>query len=75
VFDVPVPDPAARTAAQERLDGLVKPLGALGRLEEIAAWLSAAHGTVPPRPLDDVRVVVFAGDHGVAALAADPPQV
>ncbi|WP_103337646.1 nicotinate-nucleotide--dimethylbenzimidazole phosphoribosyltransferase [Amycolatopsis sp. CA-126428] len=75
MFDVPVPDPAARTAALERLDGLVKPLGALGRLEEIAAWLSAAHGTVPPRPLDDVRVVVFAGDHGVSALSAYPREV
>ena len=75
MFDVPVPDPAARTAALERLDGLVKPLGALGRLEEIAAWLAAAHGTVPPRPLDDVRVVVFAGDHGVSALSAYPREV
>ncbi|WP_007027717.1 nicotinate-nucleotide--dimethylbenzimidazole phosphoribosyltransferase, partial [Saccharomonospora iraqiensis] len=63
-FDIPLPDEQARRAAVERLDGLVKPLGALGRLEELAAWLSAAHGTVPPRPLDDVRVVVFAGDHG-----------
>ncbi|MFJ7215924.1 nicotinate-nucleotide--dimethylbenzimidazole phosphoribosyltransferase [Amycolatopsis sp. NPDC098790] len=75
MFDVPVPDAAARAAAQERLDGLVKPLGSLGRLEEIAAWLAAAHGSVPPRPLDDVRVVVFAGDHGVSALSAYPREV
>ncbi|SFW71360.1 nicotinate-nucleotide--dimethylbenzimidazole phosphoribosyltransferase [Amycolatopsis australiensis] len=75
MFDVPVPDPAARAAALERLDGLVKPLGALGRLEEIAAWLAAAHGSVPPRPLEDVRVVVFAGDHGVSALSAYPREV
>ncbi|GAB3160258.1 nicotinate-nucleotide--dimethylbenzimidazole phosphoribosyltransferase [Amycolatopsis stemonae] len=75
MFDVPVPDPTARAAAQERLDGLVKPLGALGKLEEIAAWLAAAHGSVPPRPLDDVRVVVFAGDHGVSALSAYPREV
>ncbi|WP_328603214.1 nicotinate-nucleotide--dimethylbenzimidazole phosphoribosyltransferase [Amycolatopsis sp. NBC_00345] len=74
-FDIPVPDAAARTAAHERLDGLVKPLGALGRLEELAAWLCAAHGVVPPRPLDDVRVVVFAGDHGVSALSAYPREV
>ncbi|MFI5611757.1 nicotinate-nucleotide--dimethylbenzimidazole phosphoribosyltransferase [Amycolatopsis sp. NPDC051903] len=74
-FDIPVPDAAARAAAQERLDGLVKPLGALGRLEELAAWLSAAHGVVPPRPLDDVRVVVFAGDHGVSAQSAYPREV
>ncbi|WP_158886973.1 nicotinate-nucleotide--dimethylbenzimidazole phosphoribosyltransferase [Amycolatopsis anabasis] len=69
-FEIPVPDEQARAAAVERLDGLVKPLGALGRLEELAAWLSAAHGVVPPRPLDEVRVVIFAGDHGVAEAAA-----
>ncbi|PXY26995.1 nicotinate-nucleotide--dimethylbenzimidazole phosphoribosyltransferase [Prauserella muralis] len=68
-FDIPAPDERARGEARERLDGLVKPLGALGRLEELAAWLCAAHGTVPPRPLDDVRVVVFAGDHGVSAAS------
>lgn len=67
---VPVPSEQARAAAQERLDGLVKPLGALGRLEELAAWLCAAHNQVPPRVLDDVRVVIFAGDHGVAATSA-----
>jgi nicotinate-nucleotide--dimethylbenzimidazole phosphoribosyltransferase len=70
MIEIPAPDERARARALERLDGLVKPLGALGRLEELAAWLSAAHGEVPPRPLDDVRVVVFAGDHGVAEAAA-----
>ncbi|MGW4395899.1 nicotinate-nucleotide--dimethylbenzimidazole phosphoribosyltransferase [Amycolatopsis nivea] len=74
-FAIPVPDAAARAAALERLDGLVKPVGSLGRLEELAAWLSAAHGVVPPRPLDDVRVVVFAGDHGVSAQSAYPREV
>jgi nicotinate-nucleotide--dimethylbenzimidazole phosphoribosyltransferase len=68
-FAIPSPDPAAYAAARTRLDGLVKPLGALGRLEGLAAWLSAAHGCVPPRELADVRVVVFAGDHGVTASA------
>ncbi|MQA61028.1 MAG: nicotinate-nucleotide--dimethylbenzimidazole phosphoribosyltransferase [Actinophytocola sp.] len=76
-FVVPAPDADARAAAQSRLDGLVKPLGSLGRLEEIAAWLSAAHGTVPPRPIDNVRVVVFAGDHGVtrAEVSAYPREI
>ncbi|EHR49508.1 nicotinate-nucleotide--dimethylbenzimidazole phosphoribosyltransferase [Saccharomonospora marina XMU15] len=77
-FDIPEPDASARLAARQRLAGLVKPLGALGTLEELAEWLSAAHGSVPPRPLDDVRVVVFAGDHGVSASAevsAYPRQI
>lgn len=76
-FAIPSPDAAARDAAQDRLDGLVKPLGSLGRLEELAAWLSAAHGEVPPRPIDDVRVVVFAGDHGVTTsqVSAYPAEI
>ncbi|TVT42003.1 nicotinate-nucleotide--dimethylbenzimidazole phosphoribosyltransferase [Amycolatopsis rhizosphaerae] len=70
MIEIPLPDSGAHADALARLDALVKPLGALGRLEELAAWLCAAHGTVPPRPLDDVRVVVFAGDHGVAGASA-----
>ncbi|MFP5416949.1 MAG: nicotinate-nucleotide--dimethylbenzimidazole phosphoribosyltransferase, partial [Actinomycetes bacterium] len=49
----------------------------LGRLEELGAWLAACQGACPPRPLDDVRVVVFAGDHQVAAagVSAYPAEV
>jgi nicotinate-nucleotide--dimethylbenzimidazole phosphoribosyltransferase len=70
-------DDDAVDRARERLDGLVKPLGSLGRLEDLAAWLAGAQGTCPPRPLDDVRLVVLAGDHGVAArgVSAYPPEV
>jgi nicotinate-nucleotide--dimethylbenzimidazole phosphoribosyltransferase len=68
---------AAEAAARERLDALVKPLGALGRLEDLAAWLAGAQDRCPPTPLDRVRVVVFAGDHGVAAegVSAYPVEV
>jgi nicotinate-nucleotide--dimethylbenzimidazole phosphoribosyltransferase len=63
--------------ARLRLDGLVKPRGSLGRLEQVGAWLAGAQGSCPPRPLDDVRVVVFAGDHGIATsgVSAYPPAV
>lgn len=71
----PSPDIAAR--ARERLAGLATPAGALGRIGELGAWLAAVQGEVPPRPLDDVRLVVLAGDHGVAAhgVSAYPPAV
>lgn len=74
---IPQPDAAARAQAQDVLDGLVKPLGSLGRLEQLAAWLAAAHGVVPPRPLENVRVVVFAGDHGISrsGVSAYPREV
>ncbi len=71
--------PSAATAAlaQERLAGLATPAGALGRIGELGAWLAAAQGQVPPVPLTDVRLVVFAGDHGVAAhgVSAYPAAV
>lgn len=71
----PSPDVAAR--AQERLVGLATPPGALGRVGELGAWLAACQGEVPPHPLGDVRLVVFAGDHGVAAhgVSAYPAAV
>ena len=58
-------DEAARAEARSRVDGLAKPLGALGRLEDLAVWLAGVQGTSAPRPPGEVSVVVFAGDHGV----------
>lgn len=60
------PAPSVRTQAVERLQGLATPPGALGRLGEIGVWLSAATGQVPPPALENLRLVIFAGDHGVA---------
>jgi nicotinate-nucleotide--dimethylbenzimidazole phosphoribosyltransferase len=64
-------------AAADRLAALAVPSGALGRLGELAIWVAAAQGEVPPRPLDDVRLVIFAGDHGVArhGVSAYPPAI
>ncbi len=71
------PSPAVHAQALERLAGLATPAGALGRVGEVGAWLAAAQGEVPPRPLTDVRLVVLAGDHGVAAhgVSAYPSAV
>lgn len=74
---VTAPDEAAAAAARERHLTLTKPPGSLGRLEELGVWLAACQGEVPPRALEDVRVVVFAGDHGVVAsgVSAYPAEV
>ncbi|CAA7623447.1 Nicotinate-nucleotide--dimethylbenzimidazole phosphoribosyltransferase [Magnetospirillum sp. UT-4] len=64
---LPPEDDAARAAWAAREPRLTKPAGALGRLEELSGWLSAWQGRHPPR-LDTVRVRVFAGNHGIAAL-------
>lgn len=61
------PDPAVLAAARAHADSLAMPPGALDGLADLGCWIAAAQGVVPPAPLEDVRVVVFAGDHGVAA--------
>ncbi len=71
------PDPHAAAAAKRRQDILTKPAGALGRLEDLSVWVSACQGLCPPKQFEDARVVVFAGDHGVArtGVSAYPPEV
>lgn len=71
------PSPEARTRAAERQQLLTKPAGSLGRLEAIGEWVSACQDRCPPAPLSRPRVVVFAGDHGIAAhgVSAYPPEV
>ena len=71
------PDSDARTQATERLAGLATPAGALGRLGELGVWVSAVQGVCPPKPIDNIRAVIFAGDHGVAdfGVSAYPKAV
>lgn len=71
------PDPDAVAAARARQDRLTKPPGALGRLEELSVWVAGCQGVCPPRQFARPRVVVFAGDHGVASagVSAYPAEV
>lgn len=62
------PDSGVRRDAEERRARLVLPPGSLGRLDELGQWLSAAQSAVPVKPIEQPRVVLFAGDHGVARL-------
>ncbi|MBX6320701.1 MAG: nicotinate-nucleotide--dimethylbenzimidazole phosphoribosyltransferase [Rhodospirillaceae bacterium] len=73
---LPGPDLAAATATAERERQLTKPPGALGRLEEVAAWLATWQGRHPPQ-VSHPRVAVFAANHGVAArgVSAYPAAV
>lgn len=63
---VPVPDEQAHRAAVARHEELAVPVGGLGRLAELGIWLAGAQGTCPPAPPGRPRVVVVAGDHGIA---------
>ncbi|MFC5151349.1 nicotinate-nucleotide--dimethylbenzimidazole phosphoribosyltransferase [Streptomyces amakusaensis] len=62
------PDSGVRRDAEERRERLTVPPGALGRLDELGEWLSAAQASVPVKPVGQPKVLLFAGDHGVAGL-------
>ena len=73
---LPPADTAAADAARARQSELTKPPGSLGRLEDLAIWLAGWQGRHPPE-LERVLVLVFAGNHGVAArgVSAYPAEV
>jgi nicotinate-nucleotide--dimethylbenzimidazole phosphoribosyltransferase len=75
-LDCAAPSHSNRDAALARQKQLAKPLGALGRLETVAVELAALQATDTPGA-DRVPVVLFAGDHGIAAqgVSAYPPEV
>lgn len=77
-FDaVTPPSAAARADADARQLQLTKPTGSLGRLESLAGWVAACQDQCPPHLFERPRVVVFAGDHGVArhGVSAYPAEV
>jgi nicotinate-nucleotide--dimethylbenzimidazole phosphoribosyltransferase len=75
-LDLPSGHPAASMAVAQREAMLTKPPRSLGRLEELVAWLALWQGHAPPR-LDQVEILVFAGNHGVTkqGVSAYPAAV
>lgn len=63
-------------AAQAEMDNKTKPPGSLGLLEEVAIRLATLQGNLNPR-VDPARIMIFGGDHGVAAdnVSAFPSEV
>lgn len=63
-------------ALQARIDGKTKPIGALGRIEALAAQIARVQGTLTPR-MEACRLIIFAADHGIAAegVSAYPQAV
>ncbi len=71
IATMPPADVAAGEIARDRQGQLVKPPGALGRLEEIAIHLATWQGKAMPTA-DRPMVAVFAATHGVAARGVSP---
>ena len=59
-------DRAARAAARDRLDQLIMPPWALGRLMDLAVDLAGMTGSLQPA-VARKTIITMAGDHGVAA--------
>lgn len=76
VGSIQPPDRRLLAQVQARLDRLTKPLGSLGRLEELAASYVAITGELKPNVPRGV-VFTFAADHGVAleGVSAYPREV
>ncbi len=68
---LPMADEQARGAAEARNADLLKPPGALGRLEDIALWLAAWQGKAKPTMLRPM-VTLFGADHGVVKHGVSP---
>ena len=76
ISEIAAPDANWLKQARMRLDSLTKPLGSLGRLEDIAARFVAIRKSDPVWPLNKAAYV-FAADHGIVAegVSAYPKEV
>ncbi|MFZ7089765.1 nicotinate-nucleotide--dimethylbenzimidazole phosphoribosyltransferase [Primorskyibacter sp. 2E233] len=61
---------------QAKIDGKTKPLGALGQIEILAAKVARLQKRLDPE-MSRARLVIFAGDHGIARMgvSAYPVEV
>ena len=76
-ISIPPVDREAARAARERIDDLTKPVGSLGRIEELAERLASIAGGIPTTNYERRAILIGAGDHGVTqeGVSAYPSEV
>ena len=74
--DLPGPDTRSAALVRERAERVLRPAGALQRLDDVAVWLAGWQRTARPAVVSP-HVVLFAGDHGIASagVSAYPTEI
>ncbi|MBQ0139922.1 MAG: nicotinate-nucleotide--dimethylbenzimidazole phosphoribosyltransferase [Kurthia sp.] len=75
-FEIKPVNETVKKKAKSYIDNLTKPIGSLGKLEQLAIDLAAVTGELQPK-LQKPAILVFAADHGVTkqAVSAFPQEV
>ena len=75
-FNIRPVDHALDTELKDKVDNKTKPLGSLGKLEQVAIQVGRIQKTLSPR-FNNPHMIIFAGDHGaaVAGISAYPQDV
>ena len=74
---IPAPDESAMARARLHIDGLLKPPGSLGRLEDLAVQLAGMPGLDGVPQVKKKALLVMCADHGVwdEGVAISPKAV